>query len=163
MPSVFRHNFREWVPTPPNPICFKVVISMGAICETIFQRLNKFISWRCNGICLASFLFSAPEFLPFHYILSRFLMFLNMVLFKDLPPSSLLWPPIRPEDLGAETPLFNAVFLKLGISWSSHGSCPFHHPHESHADLHTNSGVHASWSAISSASNPAVAQKLGGS
>lgn len=130
MPSVFRHNFRAWVPTPPNPICFKVGISMGAICERIFQRLNKFISWRCDGICLASFLFSAPEFLPFHYIVSRFLMFLNMVFFKDLPPSCLLWPPIRPEDLGAETPLFNAVFLKLGISWSSRGSCPFQHPHD---------------------------------
>lgn len=99
---------------------------MGAICERTFYRLNNFISWSCGSIGLALFLFLAQEFLHFHYILSRFLTSLNMVLFKDLPPPSLLWPPIRLRTWRAATPLFNAVFLKLGISWSSRGSyfCP---------------------------------------
>ena len=145
---------------------------MGAICERTFYRLNNFISWSCGGICLALFLFLAQEFLNFHYILSRFLVSLNMVLFKDLPPPSLLWLPIRPEDLESRDPSIWRCVPKAGhivvFTWVLVLPCrsfsfPFHHPHESHADLHTNNGVHASWSTTSSASNPAVAQNLGGS
>ena len=145
-------------------------IFMGVMWDRIFCRWTVFIMWSCCSICLALFLSPAQESLHFPCILSKFLMPLNMVLFKDLSSSSLLWPPWRAKIL-----LFNSLFLKLGMSWSLYGSqrgpIPVLHvpllslpaPCMSQVGplIYTLARGLVIWPMISSASSSAVAPNLG--